>query len=163
MTTWVREVFLGAVAALFPFVPCAAQVAPAQAAAVAKAAARFQPDVKWRPESVITGDFSCRGRVESAIIGTNASKIVVSIFTNGLERKPEDIEYYAVAFTASSLSLKTESMDFDVKELADQLGYDLQGMTRSKSCKGINLGDGLVDSAHIYWNRVSREFDVWRL
>ena len=139
--------------------PAAAKGPPAAEVA----AARFVPDVKWRPASVVTGDFSCRGRRETALLGTNQSDIVIAIFLNGLGKPPEALRYSAKARRAESAELIVEDMDYDPKELANSIGSAPEGMRPSKTCKGLKLDDGYTDSAHIYWNHVARRFDDWTL
>src|SRR5271166_2573739 len=51
---------------------------------VQAAAARYVPGIRWRAKSVIAGNFSCRGRTESAILGTSESEIAVAVFLDGL-------------------------------------------------------------------------------
>jgi hypothetical protein len=146
------------VVASLPLVLCAQTtdgVEPVQAAA-----AKYVPGVRWRAKSVIAGNFSCRGRTESAILGTSESWIVVAVFLNGLDHKPQVLEYSTKARNAASAILQTESLGFDPEEA---LGYALPGFRRSKTCKGLNLSDSRSDSAHIYWNHESRRFDDWVL
>jgi len=132
---------------------------------VEAAAARFVPDVTWRAGSVVKGDFSCRGRVEQAILGTNPADIVIAIFLHGTTKPPEILRYSAKARRAESAELKIESLDFtpqELKEIADSIGGEIPpGLRASKTCKGLNLSDG--DSAHIYWNHKARRFDDWSL
>lgn len=108
----------------------------------------------------MSGDFTCRGRKQQAILGTNAAEIVIAVFVNGISARPEVLRYSAKARNAKTAELKVEALDFDPK--AD-IGYELPGFRRSKSCKGLNLSDGLTDSAHIYWNRESNRFEDWTL
>ena len=44
-----------------------------------------------------------------------------------------------------------------------EVGELPEGLRPSRTCKGLNLSDGKVDSAHIYWNRKARRFDDWSL
>jgi hypothetical protein len=142
---------------------CFVQGASPKVGAVAQAAARFRPELTWQPKSVIKGDFNCDGRSDVAILGTNAEHIGVAIFVSGLARKPEYIEYSARAFNVRLVTIHAEDMDFDAKELANDIGYELKGMRRSKTCKGISLNDDATDASHIYWNHLSRLFEDWRL
>ncbi len=103
-------------------------------------------------------DFSCRGKAESAILGSSESDIVVVVFLNGLNKKPQVLRYSAKVRDAASAMLEIESLDFDREK---ELGYALPGFRRSKTCKGLTLSYGRRDSAHIYWNHESRRFDDW--
>jgi hypothetical protein len=114
------------------------------------------PDVNWRVRSVVTDDFTCRGRKEGAILGVSATEIVISVFVEGLNERPEVLRYSRKARRADTAELTVESLDYDPD-------YALPGFQRSRSCKGLNLSDGETDSAHIYWNRNSRRFDDWTL
>src|ERR1035437_353503 len=80
---------------------------------VQAAAAKFVPGVRWRAKSVIAGDFSCRGRTESAILGTSESEIVVAVFLNGLNSRPQVLRYSAKVRNAASAVLEIESLDID--------------------------------------------------
>lgn len=124
---------------------------------VATAAKRFMPGVRWRADSVLHADFSCRGHQETAILGVSDTDIVIAVFLKGLAKRPEAIRY-SLARDTSSLHLTAEGRDWDPK--AD-LGYTLPGFQRSKSCQGLNLADDEVDSAHIYWDHDSHRFEDW--
>jgi hypothetical protein len=52
--------------------------------AVMKAAAKYSPGVSWRANSIVTADFTCSKRKQTAILGTGAA-IVVAVFLNGTE------------------------------------------------------------------------------
>jgi hypothetical protein len=104
--------------------------------------------------------FHCRGQKEQAILGTNVTEIVIAVFVNGINMRPEVLRYSAKARSAKTAELTVEALDYD--PTAD-IGYELPGFRRSKSCKGLNLSDGQTDSAHIYWNRESKRFEDWTL
>jgi len=123
-----------------------------------KAAARYVPGVSWRAKSVVTADFTCSGRMQTAILGVSKTEIVVAVFLNGTNNRPEVLRYSARVRNPVTAALKAEGLDFDPKE---DSGYDLPGLQRSMTCKGLNLSDGEIDSAHIYWNRVSRRLEDW--
>jgi hypothetical protein len=127
---------------------------------IERAAAKYAPGVSWQPRSVILGNFTCRGRKEPAILGVSASEIVIAVFANGLNMRPEILRYSAKARNARTAKLAIEDQDYDPKQ---DIGREPPGFRRSKSCKGLNLTDGLTDSAHIYWNRASRRFEDWTL
>src|ERR1017187_4191115 len=46
---------------------------------IQKAAAKYVPGVAWRHQSVVSGNFSCRGRSEQAILGISKSEIVIAV------------------------------------------------------------------------------------
>jgi hypothetical protein len=146
--------------AIFPWLLLTQLSLAQDRAAIEKAAAGYVPGVAWLTRSVVTGDFTCRRRGEQAILGTNESEIVIAVFVNGIKARPEVLRYSAKARNAKTAELTIEDLDYDPKQ---DLGYELPGFRRSKSCKGLNLGDGLTDSAHIYWNHVSHRFEVWTL
>jgi hypothetical protein len=125
---------------------------------IATAAAKYLPSVQWRQKSVISADFSCQGRQQQAILGTTSSEIVIAVFLNGTSQRPEVLRYSAKVRQASTAELKIEDQDYDPKE---DPGYDLPGFKRSRTCKGLNLSDGEIDSAHIYWNHNDRRFGDW--
>ena len=135
----------------------------ADSAPVKAAAERNIPGLTWQADSVLTGDFSCEGREQYAILGTNPSDIVIAVFLKGLDSKPEILHYSTKARRPADVKIKTESMDFKLDELKDEIGAIPEGMHTSKTCKGLNLSDDRTDSAHIYWNHVKHEFDDWGL
>lgn len=132
---------------------------PGQPSAV-QAAAKYLPDVTWRPASVLIADFSCHGRTEQALLGVTQSELVIAVFLNGLGRQPEVLRYSAKVRDPKLAKLTVESLDYDPRA---PLGQDLPGFRRSPTCKGLNLSDGLIDSAHIYWNHDTKRFDDWVL
>jgi len=107
---------------------------------------------------VITADVTCRGKLEQAILGSSSSEIVVAVFLNGTSQRPEILRYSAQMRNVGTAELKVEDQNYDPKE---EMGTDLAGFRRSRTCKGLNLSDGRVDSAHIYWNHEARRFDDW--
>lgn len=135
----------------------------AQVPATVAAAAKFAPGVMWKPDSTVVGDFSCRGRVERAILGTSKSAIVVAIFLGALTTPPKILRYSASARDPAAAELKTEDLDFEPKRFESEVGYIPDGLRPSKTCKGLNLTDGKIDSAHIYWNHNAKQFSDWVL
>jgi hypothetical protein len=130
---------------------------------VEASAARFVPAVKWRAASVVTGDFSCRGHKETAILGTNQSDTVIAIFLSGTGKPPEVLRYSAKSRRTESAALSIESMDFEPRELANAIESAPEGLRPSKTCKGLRLDDGYTDPAHIYWNHRAHRFADWTL
>ena len=125
--------------------------------AVAAAAKQFMPDVRWRAASVLHADFTCRGHQESAILGVSDTNVVIAVFLEGLAQRPEVLRYSFARDTAT-LQLTTEGLDWDPKA---ELGYALPGFQRSQTCQGLNLYDGEVDAAHIYWDHDAHQFEDW--
>jgi hypothetical protein len=140
--------------ALLISVHCAAEEAN-----VAVAAKAFYPNAKWQERSVLRGDFSCQSKSEVAILGTSDEFIVVAIFISGLDSKPQILKYSAKVRVAKTAVLAKESLDLKPDELEDMP----EGFKPSKTCSGLNLSDGEVDSAHIYWNTKYRVFTDWTL
>lgn len=126
---------------------------------VATAANRFVPDVRWRAASVLNADFTCRGHKESAILGVSDTNVVIAVFLEGLDKRPQVLRY-SFARGTSTLQLATEDLDWDPKA---ELGSALPGFQRSKFCQGLNLSDGEVDAAHIYWDHDAHRFNDWTL
>jgi hypothetical protein len=136
----------------------ASQVSSASSSSVVSAAKKFVPGVNWLEKSVVAGDFTCRGSQQQAILGTNEDEIVVAVFLNGLNMRPEVLRDRFRDRLSPGLKLTLESLDFDPK--AD-LGYVPPGFQRSKTCKGLNLTDGEVNSRHLYWNATAGWFESW--
>jgi hypothetical protein len=134
-----------------------AQIAADRKPSIEAAAAKYFPDVSWRGKSVVAADFTCRGRKEWAILGASRSEIVVAVFLKGPNRPPVVVHRDSVR-NRTYANLKTEDLDFEPK---DDPGYVLPGFRRSKTCKGLNVTDNMIDSAHIYWNHEARQFDNW--
>jgi len=127
------------------------------------AANKFMPGISWKENSVVIGDFTCRGRIEQAILGVSQPEtarpyMILAVFLDGINKQPEIIR--DSIHNPAYAELTTESLDYDPRE---NVGDTLEGFQRSKTCKGLNIADGQRDSFHIYWNHESREFDWWSL
>jgi hypothetical protein len=59
---------------------------------------------------------------------------------------------------ARTATLTIETLDYDPK--VEDVGVRL-AFRRSRTCKGLNLSDEKIDSAHIYWNHEAKRFDDW--
>lgn len=128
------------------------------------AARRELPGVSWKVESVVAGDFTCRGRQsEYAILGTSKTEIVIAVFASGQSKPVDSMRFPASSRDPKSAVLSKEDLDFEVAELQREVGPLPEGLQPSKTCIGLNLSDGLVDSAHIFWNRKTGRLDSWSL
>lgn len=127
------------------------------------AARRAFPGASWKAESVITGDFTCRGLAEYAILGTSNAEIVIAVFASGQSRPVGSFRFSASVRDPKSAVLSKEALDFEAAELEREVGSLPEGLQPSKTCSGLNLSDGLIDSAHIFWNRKAGRFDSWSL
>ena len=142
---------------------CVPALASAQAPEIVAAATKFVPGVKWKPESIVVGDFSCHGETDRAILGTSKSEIVVVVFLGSLTKRPKVLRYSASARDPATAELTTENIDFEPKKFESEFGYVPEGLRPSKTCQGLNMSDGKIDSAHIYWNHNAKEFGDWVL
>ena len=129
-------------------------------AAIIRASENFDPGFIWQEHSIVSGDFDCSGRKPSAILGTNKTEIASLVFLNGTRKPPEILHYSARARNPSTAKLTVEDLDYDPVSI---IGQELPGFARSKTCQGLNLSDGEVDSAHIYWSHAARRFLTWGL
>ena len=127
------------------------------------AATRLGPKAAWRTDSAILGDFTCQGIQQHAIFGTTQSEVVVAVFTRSLNKKPDLLRFASPRWDSPSMTLTTESLDFQPDDFKQSLGAVPDGMKSSKTCKGLNLGDGETDSMHIYWNHKDKRFSAWSL
>jgi hypothetical protein len=127
------------------------------------AAARLEPALTWKADATVSGDFTCRGRTEHAVLGTGGGQIVVAIFTEGLAQQPVLLRFPAAMRDPATSTLVAESLDIDVDRLSREIGVCPNGLRPSKTCKGLNLSDGKVGSAHIYWNHDAEQFAAWSL
>ena len=138
------------------------QITPTQKLQVITAANKLMPGITWKEDSVVIGDFTCRGRTERAIVGLGHSEAafpyaILAVFLDGLDKQPELIR--DSVHIAANVKLTTESLDYDPQQ---ETGVPIEGFQRSKTCKGLNLADDNTDSLHIYWNHSFRSFDLWR-
>ena len=124
---------------------------------VIKAATRYFPGVMWQAESIITADFTCAGRKQAAILGATKDGVVVAMFSNGIDKRPEafrdDVHH------ASLARLEIEDLDYDPEK--EDPGYVLPGFRRSKTCKGLTVIDDQTDPLHLYWDHKARRFGYW--
>ncbi len=130
---------------------------------VVSAAAAADRSVSWQKNSILSGDFTCQGKREYAILGTKPQQIFVAVFQPPSQRPLEILLYSGVERHASSAVLAVESLDYDIKKLEQGLGWLPDGLQPSKSCVGLNISDGRIDSVHIYWHRKHRRFTGWSL
>jgi hypothetical protein len=134
------------------------QTAAAPALSVASAASRFAPRVMWQDKSVITAEFTCDGRHAQAILGTTATQIVVAVFVNGLDQKPEVLEYSTQMRSPATARMTAESLDYKSKSPETP---DLRKFHFPSTCRGLRLDDGRAAAAHIFWNPELKAFADW--
>jgi hypothetical protein len=147
---------------LKPLVVAASLLAAVEAPSITTAATKFLPGVTWRSQSILTADFSCRGRREQAILGVTPKDIVIAVFLNGTAAPPEVLRYSGAVRGANEVKLTVESLDYDpIKDAGS--GALPPGFHRSRTCKGLNLTDEMIDSVHIYWNHDAKRFADWTL
>jgi hypothetical protein len=145
----------GMLAALFCHLAAAAD------ADVKAAAERFVAGVAWQAPSVLTGDFSCAGRQQHAILGTSAKEIVVAVFTDGLARAPEVLRFDSEERKAAEAKIRLEDSALTVDEVKTLAGAVAPGYQASSTCKGVRLSDDASDAAHIYWDHTGKRFESW--
>lgn len=124
---------------------------------------KMVPGVKWQAKSVQTGDFSCKGKVESAILGTQKTEVVVAIFLDGVNKAPKVLRFASTERDPKTTVLSIEDQNFNPKAMKEEMGEIPQGMLPSKTCKALHVEDGKIDAIHIYWNHVSKAFADWGL
>jgi len=151
-------VLAASIVTLFALASPAPAVEPA-----AVAAARLMPNVHWKSDQEVVGDFTCLGNAERAVLGTTNSEIVVAVFTDGMNMRPKVLRFPSGRRNPETASLVAEDLDFKKKQLEKELGYVPEGLKPSKTCKGLNMSDQNTDSAHIYWHREKRRFLSWSL
>ena len=115
------------------------------------AAHRFLPEVRWKPHSMLTGDFACRTHQDVALLGTTDEEIVVAIFLDGAAREPRVLRYSAEARNAATATLSIQPPGVD----------DPDAPPGSGRCTGLTLDDGEIDGAHIYWDSAAQDFNDW--
>ena len=152
-----------AVAVFLAFTLAAGPADAATPAEIEAAARKAFPEVSWRAESVIAGDFTCQGRSEHAILGTSGTEIVIAVFGPGQAKPAGSIRFSASARDPKSSTLSKEDLDFEVSEHEREVGPLPEGLQPSKTCLGLSLSDGLVDAAHIFWNRKTGQLESWSL
>lgn len=147
----------------------AAQAAGSEAAAVVRAAHTFERAMVWQEASVVVGDFTCQGKDDYAILGVvkprrmvhegvvideTLPEVALAIFNRGLSARPAILRFPARDVATVRLA---------VEDLETQPPQRPEGWRPSRVCKGLTVGEGEADAAHIYWNRTRRQFSVWRL
>ena len=142
---------------LFVCLPCAA--APSSEAL--RAASRAEPHVLWQLSSVVEGDFTCRGKPQTALLGATKSGFAVAVFTRSLKSRPDILRFEPDPRSIKSLNLMVDDLDFANDEYWQEVSALAPGLQASKTCKGLAVSDGEVDSLHIYWNVRAKRFEWW--
>lgn len=128
---------------------------------VKAAASRYVVDVTWQESSVLTGDFSCAGKQQFAILGTSFKEIVVAVFKDGLAQAPEVLRFDSEERKAAEAKIRLEDSSLTIDEVKTLAGTVPPGYQPSSTCKGVRLSDDASDAAHIYWDRAAKRFDSW--
>ena len=129
--------------------------------AVKAAATHFIGGIAWQEGSVLTADFSCAGKKQSAILGTSDSEIVVAVFTQDLAKPPEVLRFGAEDRNPAEAKIRLEDSSLSKDEIQSLSNAVPPGYRQSKTCKGLRLSDDGSDAAHIYWDHDARRFDTW--
>jgi len=132
------------------FLAVAALLTASQSHDFVNTAHRLLPDVQWRPDTVVSADFTCSKNQEVALLGTTGAEIVVAIFLDGSASQPKILRYSSKIRNAATARLSVEPP-----------GEDPDAPSASGRCSGLRLDDGEVDGAHIYWDAASRAFTDW--
>jgi hypothetical protein len=127
------------------------------------AATSADNSVSWQEKSILSGDFTCHGKREYAILGTKPKEIVIAVFRPPAKQPVDILRYVGDARSPELAILTIESLDFDIKEMEQYVGSVPNGLQPSKTCLGLNMTDQMIDSAHIYWHRKNRRFESWSL
>ncbi len=138
-----------------------AHAAEPSTASVAAAAKRFSPATDWMANSVATGDFTCEGRVQHAILGRSRSGVVVAIFTNQLKSKPQLLRFEPDPRAAEGPELQLDDLSFEDEDFWKEVSSLAPGLRKSKTCKGLSIHGGERDALHIFWNLSRRRFETW--
>jgi hypothetical protein len=129
--------------------------------AVKAAASHFVGGIAWQEGSVLTADFSCAGKAQSAILGTSDKEIVVAVFTQSLAKPPEVLRFASEDHNPAEAKIRLEDSSLTKDEIASLSNATPPGYRPSKTCKGLRLSDDSSGAAHIYWDRDGRRFDSW--
>lgn len=127
---------------------------------VEAAAGQAVAGMAWRAP-VVTGDFSCRGRHEYAILGTGASEIAVVVFAAEQAAPIGVLRFPLSGRDPKATVLSREDLDFAPEEFESDSGPLPEGLLPSKTCLGLSVSDGHAASTHIYWNRQAKRFATW--
>ncbi len=128
---------------------------------VLSAAKTADRKVRWQDKSLLRGDFTCRGASEFAILGTTPTEIAIAVFRPPSRKPLALLRFSGTARNPGAATLTIEPLDFDIKQLEQDIGFVPDGLQSSKTCLGLNLTDQEIDSAHIYWHRKNRRFESW--
>lgn len=135
----------------------------AAADAVLAAAQRADATVAWQPQSLLSGNFTCRGATEYALLGTQPRAIVVAVFRAGATAPLQVLRFPEGDRAPEAAILLPESLDIDLQRLRRDIGQVPDGLQRSRTCMGLQMTDERVDSVHIYWHRQKQRFMAWSL
>ena len=135
--------------------------AAAASPAVKAAASRFVSGIAWQESSVLTGDFSCSGKQQNAILGTSDKEIVVALFTQDLSKPPEVLRFASEERKPGEAKIRLEDSSLSKDEIETLSSAVPPGYRPSKTCKGVRLSDDSSEAAHIYWDHDARRFDSW--
>lgn len=125
------------------------------------------PKVKWDKQSIKKADINCDGKTDVAILGKEGEKVVVAVVLGPPAKDSIILSRLLVgkhsqdSLCTARVRLLIEDQDYDPSEIFD--GEPLPGFRQSKTCKGINVGDGECDSFHYFWNHDLKTIDWWRL
>jgi hypothetical protein len=119
--------------------------------------------VVWQRDAVVAADIDCDGNADTAVVGRKPGLIQVGLI-RGTPSTVEIIDFGVGAGSQRAVCsadaiLTAESIDYDPDD--DDVGA-LEGFQRSATCKGLNLGDDMCDSIHMYWNHAAGGLNWWR-
>jgi len=130
-------------------------------AAVHAAALKFAGGIAWRADTVIAADFTCTGKVQQAILGVLPDEILVAIFTQGLDQKPETLRFDAGERNVVASKIRVDDLSLTADDIAGVSGTAPVGYRPSATCHGVRLSDDTSEAAHIYWDHDHQHFDSW--
>ncbi|HEY0857885.1 MAG TPA: hypothetical protein VGE16_12550 [Albitalea sp.] len=162
-TAWTRRLAMAGGFVVLALAGCAGEDTPSTStpkAQVEAAARQAVPGMSWQGP-VVTGDFSCRGRHEYALLGTSTSEVAVVVFA-AEQAAPIGVLRFALANRGpASTVLSREDLDFAPADFERDVGPVPEGLLPSRTCLGLSVGDGRGAATHIYWNRHAKRFATW--
>ena len=130
-------------------------------ASVIAAAKRFSPGTNWFAKSVTTGDFTCKGRTQQAILGRSRSGLVVAIFTKHIGSRPDLLRFEPDLRAAEEPELQVDDLHFEDEELWKEVSSLAPGLRKSGTCKGLSIHGGERDALHIFWDLSRTRLETW--
>ena len=118
------------------------------------------PATTWSRARTIIGDVDCDNAADTVAVGLNKQEVHVAL-ARAADPAPQILVFdIGGSGGVSSPKVAFESLDFDPAERG--LGA-IEGLRRSRTCKGLLLGDRDQDPVHIVWSQKTQHIEWYRV